>query len=135
MSESKCLQKYGKEWPEEQNQRTLRFFDEYDKQHYALWEIEIKHITGSPECIAVFGDHMKAWVEQALTNYLYNSENPPSELEKLWVNHDVDVTCTDVHIYLFTYSSFFPFVGVTNPVFYKSYRTVEDFIDDGWAVI
>ena len=67
-----------------------------------------------------------------LTNYIYNSENQPSELEKIWIYHDVETTS---HIYLFTYSSFFPFVGVKDPVFYKAYKTVEEFIDDGWTVV
>ena len=132
MNKSKCFEKYGREWSEEQNRRTVEFFEGYDKEQHVLWEIEVKHITGTPECIAVVGDHMKAWVEQALTNYIYNSENQPSELEKIWIYHDVDTTS---HIYLFTYSSFFPFVGVKDPVFYKAYKTVEEFIDDGWAVV
>ena len=132
MDKSKCFEKYGREWSEEQNRRTVEFFEGYDKEQHVLWEIEVKHITGTPECIAVVGDHMKAWVEQALTNYIYNLENQPSELEKIWIYHDVETTS---HIYLFTYSSFFPFVGVKDPVFYKAYKTVEEFIDDGWTVV
>ena len=132
MNKSKCFEKYGREWSEEQNRRTVEFFEGYDKEQHVLWEIEVKHITGTPECIAVVGDHMKAWVEQALTNYIYNSENQPSELEKIWIYHDVETTS---HISLFTYSSFFPFVGVKDPVFYKAYKTVEEFIDDGWTVV
>ena len=109
---SKCFEKYGKEWSDEQNRRTVEFFEGYDKQHYAVWEIEVKHITGTPECIAVVGDHMKTWVEQALTNYIFNSENQPSDLEQLWINHDVNVLGAGFQIYLFNYSSFFPFFGV-----------------------
>lgn len=131
----RCFEKYGMEWSAEQNQQTIDFFENFDKQQHVLWEIEVKHVSGTPECIAVVGDHMKAWVEQALTNYLYNSDNPPSALERFWINHDVEATGTDFQIFLFTYSSFFPFFGVKDPVFYKAYRTVEEFIDDGWAVV
>ena len=130
-----CFEKNGMEWSAEQNQQTIDFFENFDKQQHVLWEIEVKHVSGTPECIAVVGDHMKAWVEQALTNYLYNSENPPSALERFWINHDVEATGTGFQIFLFTYSSFFPFFGVKDPVFYKAYRTVEEFIDDGWAVV
>ena len=81
----KCFEKYGMEWSEEQNRRTVEYFKNYEKKQNILWEIEVRHITGAPECIAVAGDHMKAWVEQALTNYIYNSENQPSDLEKFWI--------------------------------------------------
>ena len=128
----KCFETYGREWSEDQNRRTVEFFEGYSKQNHVLWEIEVRHITGKPECIAVAGNHMKACVEQALTNYIYNSENRPGALERFWINHDVEESS---HIYLFTSSSFFPFFGVKDPVFYKAYRTVEEFIDDGWTVV
>ena len=40
MNKSKCFERYGREWSEEQNRRTVEFFEGYDKEQHVLWEIE-----------------------------------------------------------------------------------------------
>ena len=107
MSDSKCFQKYGNEWS--------RSLTEMTKEHMkGIGTGYVKHITGIWGRIAFtrsafgsdFGKQTKLIPESELSNEVFIVALPDSR----------------------------PLYKATGPVFDCAYPSVQDMIDDGWAL-
>ena len=103
---SECMKRYGREWSKELTETTREYFSE-------MFMGPVKHIAGKGSRYAVDRTFlvMKRYAELI------------PEAEK------------DRRVFLFTFKDFNPLTGgVTGLAFDTAYESVDDMIDDGWAV-
>ena len=104
--DSKCMKKYGREWSKELTNTTREFFS-------SMFMGPVKHICGRGERYAVDRSFLSMKTYAALV--------PAEEKDK--------------SIFLFTFKDYNPFLGgATGLAFDVAYESVDDMIDDGWAV-
>ena len=103
---SECMKRYGREWSEELTKTTREYFS-------SMFMGPVKHICGKGERYAVERSFLSMKAYAALV--------PEEEKSKT--------------IFLFTFKDYNPFLGgATGLAFDMAYESVEDMIDDGWAV-
>ena len=106
MRKSKCYLNYGKEWSKELTERTREYFS-------SMFIGPVKHIAGKGERYAVERSFLAMKDYAALI--------PEGEKGK--------------SIFLFTFKDYNPLLGgVTGLAFDVAFESVDDMIDDGWAV-
>ena len=106
MKKSKCFQKYGREWSKNLTETTREFFS-------SMFMGPVKHIAGKGERYAV--------ERTILAMKAYSSLVPEEEKGK--------------EVFLFTFTEYNPFKGGAKGLAFDiAYDSVEDMIDDGWAV-
>ena len=106
MKKSKCFQTYGREWSKELTNTTREYFS-------SMFMGPVKHIAGKGERYAV--------ERTFLAMKAYALLVPEEERGK--------------DVFLFTFTEYNPFKsGAKGLAFDVAYDSVEDMIDDGWAV-
>ena len=106
MKKSRCYQKYGREWSKELTNSTREYFS-------SMFMGPVKHIAGKGERYAV--------ERTFLSMKVYASLVPEEEKEK--------------EVFLFTFTEYNPFKGGAKGLAFDiAYDSVDDMIDDGWAV-
>lgn len=103
---SECMKRYGREWSKELTETTREYFSE-------MFMGPVKHIAGKGSRYAVDRTFliMKRYAELI----------PEAEKDK--------------RVFLFAFKDFNPLTGgVTGLAFDTAYESVDDMIDDGWAV-
>ena len=105
MEKSKCFQKYGNEWSKGLTETTREYFS-------SMFMGPVKHIAGKGERYAV---------ERTFIALKAFASLIPEEVK-------------DKAVFLFTFKDFNPIKGATGLAFDVAYDSVDDMIDDGWAV-
>lgn len=103
---SECMKRYGREWSKELTETTREYFSE-------MFMGPVKHIAGKGSRYAVD--------RTVLVMKRYAELIPEAEKDK--------------RVFLFTFKDFNPLTGgVTDFAFDTAYESVDEMIDDGWAV-
>ena len=103
---SECMKRYGREWSKELTDTTREYFS-------SMFMGPVKHIAGKEERYAIERTFLSMKAYAALI--------PEEEKVK--------------EVFLFTFSEYNPFKGGAKGLaFDVAYDSVEDMIDDGWAV-
>lgn len=103
---SECMKRYGREWSKELTNTTREFFSE-------MFMGPVKHIAGKGSRYAI--------ERSFLSMKKYAELIPEAEMSK--------------SVFLFNFKDYNPFSGgVTGLAFDTAYESVDDMIDDGWAV-
>ena len=105
MKNSKCFQKYGKEWSKELTRNTRNYLE-------SMFAGYVKHIGGKGFRYAID--------RTFLSMRHYAAMIPDSEKEK--------------RIFLFSFTEFNKLGDPKDMAFDVAYNSVNDMIDDGWAV-
>ena len=106
MKKSRCYQKYGREWSKELTNSTREYFS-------SMFMGPVKHIAGKGERYAI--------ERSFLAMKVYASLIPEAVKDK--------------SVFLFTFTEYNPFKGGAKGLAFDiAYDSVDDMIDDGWAV-
>ncbi|MCR5731676.1 MAG: hypothetical protein K6G51_01885 [Sphaerochaetaceae bacterium] len=102
---SKCKEKYGREWSASLNESTR---DHFEKWGFGL----VKHIG-------------KIDARYAINVNLFGEDKLRAEVPE--ADRDKD-------IFLYTFTDYDFLLGPKGLKYYMAYDTIEDLIDDGWAI-